>query len=131
VDHTVRGLLADAHRHQPFSPLDARLSARRAAALIAEAGVETTLYRGGLYLRGVEADHVWLAASADGEAFVVDTAFPLFSPAFREQLRRFVCGDSSREELAAAAEGSELDDRILGVFPAPVAYLGSPVWSAR
>lgn len=135
----VRVRLAAAHRDQPFSPLHTRLAARRAAAIMAEVGMTATVYRGGLDLRGVEVDHVWLAASAaaaddrhDEDApFVVDAAFPLFSPAFVAALRRFVAGDGEAEELAAAAEGAALDDRILGVFPPAVRYLGAPVWSAR
>lgn len=139
LDKRVRARLDAAHRDQPFSPLDTREAARRAAAIVADLGLQATIYRGGLDLRGVEVDHIWLAASAfaaqdrvdEFAPFVVDAAFPLFSPAFVAALRRFVAGDGTREELAAAAEGSAVDDRVLGVFPAPMRYLGAPVWSAR
>lgn len=131
VDTAVRELLATAHADEPFSPLDARSAARRAAALVTGLGLTATLYRGGLDLRGVEVDHVWLAASADGERFVVDAAFPLFCDAFVDVLRWFVCGDTTREELASVAAVSPLDERVVGVFPSPLRYLGAPVWSAR
>lgn len=131
LEEAVRQRLAPAHAEQPFSPLDPRLTARRVAALLTDLGLPLTLFRGGLDLRGVEVDHVWLAATAEGTPRVVDAAFPLFSEEFVAVLRRFVSGDGSREELAAAAEGSAVDDRVLGVFPPPVGYLGAPVWSAR
>jgi hypothetical protein len=127
----MRERLASAHAEEPFSPLDPRSAARRAAGLVTDLGLSATLYRGGLDLRGVEVDHVWLAASADGQSFVVDAAFPLFSDEFVDLLRWFVCGDTSREELASAAADSPLDDRVVGVFPPPLRYLGAPVWSAR
>ncbi len=131
VDAAVRERLAAAHAEQPFSPLDPRLAARRVSELLADLGLSVTLFRGGLDLRGVEVDHVWLAATAEGTPRVLDAAFPLFSDDFVTVLRRFVFGDGSRAELAAAAEGLAVDDRVLGVFPAPVGYLGKPVWSAR
>ena len=105
--------------------------ARRVADLVLYLGLPATLYRGGLDIRGVEVDHVWLAATADGDSFVVDAAFPLFSEEFVAVLRGFVCGDVTREELATVAADSPLDARVVGVFPPPVRYLGAPVWSAR
>lgn len=131
VDAAVRELLAAAHADEPFSPLDARSAARRAARVVTGLGLSATLYRGGLDLCGVEVDHVWLGASADGHPFVVDAAFPLFSEVFVDVLRWFVCGDSSREDLASAAAGSPLEERVVGVFPQRLRYLGAPVWSAR
>jgi len=134
----LRERLAEAHRHHPFSPLDIRSAIRRAAAVAAELGCTVTTYRGGLDLRGVEVDHLWLAAvPGPGEAggagapFVLDPAFPLFDDRFLAALRRFVAGDGSLQELADAAAGSGLDDRVLGVIPPPLRYLGIPVWSQR
>ena len=125
--------LRSAHTEQPFTPLEPRRAARRVAEIVAEFDLDATLYRGGLDLRGVEVDHVWLAVNPSDVAtsFVVDAAFPLFSPPFVAELRRFVCGDASREDLAVVAEDAPVDDRVLGVFPPPVHYLGAPVWSAR
>lgn len=146
LDTALRERLSAAHAEAPFSPLDPRQTARRVAAITGELGLAAIVYRGGLDLRGVEVDHVWLAAAPDGDPsqpreereereekapFVVDAAFPLFSQAFVTALRRFVAGDGTREELAVAAEGSMVDDRVLGVFPSPMCYLGVPVWSSR
>ena len=132
LDAAIRERLAASHAEQPFTPLEPRRAARRVAALCAELEVTATMYRGGLDLRGVEVDHVWLALDpGDSAAFVVDAAFPLFSPLFVDELRRFVCGDTSREQLAVLAQDAPVDERVLGVFPPPVHYLGAPVWSAR
>ena len=115
------------HRRAPFSPTDPRASVRRVVEVGAEIGVSATVIRGALDLRGTEVDHVW--ASVDG--VVVDVAFPVRHDAFVDALRRFVAGEVDADALADAAEGRGLDDRVLGVFPAPLGYLGSPVWSAR
>ncbi len=143
LDSALRERLSAAHAEAPFSPLDPRRTARRVAAITGELGLAAIVYRGGLDLRGVEVDHVWLAAAPGGDPlqpseereekapFVVDAAFPLFSEAFVAALRRFVAGDGTREELAVAAEGSLVDDRVLGVFPSPMCYMGVPVWSSR
>jgi hypothetical protein len=65
------------------------------------------------------------------DPFVLDPAFPLFSRDFVEALRSYVAGDGSREDLAVLAAETGLEERVLGEFPAPLAYLGSPVWSQR
>lgn len=131
----LRERLTAAHSDDPFSPLDIRGAVRRAAAVAADLGCSVTTYRGGLDLRGVEVDHLWLAAVPGPEdaadPFVLDPAFPVFDDRFLAALRRFVAGDGSPEELAAAAAGSRLDDRVLGVFPPPLRYLGMPVWTQR
>jgi hypothetical protein len=122
------------------SPLSipASLSTAPRASLLS--WVETTVYRGGLDLRGVEIDHVWLAATHPDPCapdpqlrtpFVVDVAFPLFVDHFVEVLRRFVAGDATAAELDRAAAGAGVRQRVVGLFPAPVRYLGVPVWSAR
>jgi len=140
LDAALRERLVAAHAQSPFSPLDTRQVARRAARIAGQLGLAATVYRGGLDLRGVEVDHVWLAAvfqpdrdPALGweEPFVLDAAFPLFSGDFVAALRRFVAGDGTREDLAGAAEGSPVDERVLGVFPSPMRYLGVPVWTER
>ncbi|MGH8909730.1 MAG: hypothetical protein ACRD0K_25375 [Egibacteraceae bacterium] len=66
-----------------------------------------------------------------GAPFVVDVTFPLFVDHFVEVLRRFVAGDATAAELDAAAAGTGVRQRVVGLFPAPVRYLGVPVWSAR
>lgn len=137
VTGAIRDRLDAAHAARPFSPLDPRDAVRRSAALLTEVGMTSTVYRGGLDLRGAEVDHVWLVASGSvhgqrgGEPFVLDAAFPLFHAAFVDVLRRFVAGDGDAEELAAAAAGSLIGDRVVGLVPAPMRYVGAPVWSSR
>jgi hypothetical protein len=127
----VLARLDDEHRAEPFSALDPRTVVRRVARIIGELGVATTVYRGGLDLRGAEIDHLWLAADRPEALFVVDVAFPLFADRFVEVLRRFVAGDATAAELDAAASGTGVRERVVGLFPPPVRYLGTPVWSAR
>lgn len=134
----LRERLTVAHSDAPFSPLDIRGALRRAAAVASDLGCSVTTYRGGLDLRGVEVDHLWLAAVPGPDAvnrmaapFVLDPAFPVFDDRFLAALRRYVAGDGSPEELAEAAAGSGLDYRVLGVIPFPLRYLGRPVWSER
>lgn len=140
LDAALRERFAAAHARSPFSPLDTRQAARRAARIAGQLGLAATIFRGGLDLRGVEVDHVWIAAvSTPGRdpdlggqgPFVLDAAFPLFAPDFVAALRSYVAGDGTREDLAGAAENSPLDERVLGVFPAPMRYLGVPVWTER
>lgn len=92
-----------------------------------------TVYRGGLDLRGAEIDHLWLAAIPllPGAPLVLDVAFPLFAERFVELLRRFVAGDATPAELDKVASGAGVRQRVVGLFPEPVRYLGAPVWSAR
>jgi hypothetical protein len=143
----LRRRLARAHAEEPFSVLDPRHTVRRVAALAADLHLETTIYRGGLDLRGFEVDHVWLGVSctklgATPEAgseggstphapWVVDATFPLFMDRFVEALHDFVAGYLPAEALADLAEGAGVDQRVVGLFPDPVRYLGAPVWSAR
>lgn len=145
----VRERLERAHAQAPFSPLDPRAAARRTTQLVADLGLEGTVYRGGLDLRGTEVDHVWLAvvtrdddrqhasraypgAAGVSPAFwVLDAAFPLFAEAFVAALRRFVAGDAEPSDLADSAASSGVSERILGEFPSAVRYIGAPVWSSR
>ncbi|MPZ88857.1 MAG: hypothetical protein GEU81_12440, partial [Nitriliruptorales bacterium] len=130
LDTAVRRRLADAHEQEPFSPLRVRQAASRVADIVKEVGLTVAVYRGGLDLRGVEVDHLWLAAvqgfdSAEAKPrgqeppFVLDVAFPLFDQGFVAALRRFVAGDGTHEELAAAAEIAHVNDRVVGVIPPP------------
>ncbi|MBA2576360.1 MAG: hypothetical protein H0V05_06905 [Euzebyaceae bacterium] len=127
LDRDLRDRLETAHRDEPFSAIDARATVRRVAGLVAGLGAATTVYRGGLDLRGIEVDHLWLAL----EGRVLDAAFPLFVDEFVLALRGFVSGDVAAEELGAAADQAGMAHRVLGRFPAPVRYLGMPVWAAR
>jgi hypothetical protein len=131
----LRGRLGEAHRAEPFSTLQPRATAQRVVAIVERVGLQATLYRGGVDLRGSEADHVWLGGAVppdvDTPAYVVDVAYPLFAEEFLATLRAFVAGDAPPERLAEVAAGAGLEDRVLGVFPEPVRYLGTPVWSAR
>lgn len=127
LDTKLRRRLTAAHRDDPLSAVDARATVRRVAAVTADLGLSTTVYRGGLDLRGWEVDHVWL----DVHGRVVDAAFPLFVEEFVDVLRRFVAGDAAAEELAAAAVGATVDQRVLGLFPPTAGYLGQPVWRQR
>ena len=123
----VHARLRRAHGERPFSATDPRDTVRRVAGITADLGLQATVYRGVVDLRGAEVDHVWL----DLQGRVVDAAFPLREDGFVELLRRFVAGDLDADELALAAEHMELDARVLGEFPEPIRYLGRPVWSSR
>lgn len=123
----LRELLCRAHVDEPFSPVRPRATARRVGALASGMGLTARLYRGGVELTGAEIDHVWLAV----DDAVVDVAFPLFAPAFRRLLPRFVAGEIEADDLEAAAAASGIDDRVLGVLPPRVRYVGSPVWADR
>jgi hypothetical protein len=127
ISPPLRRRLLRAHGSRPFSAVDPRTAARRTAAIAEDLGLEVTLYRGALDLRGSEVDHVWV----DLNGCVIDVAFPLFMPAFVDALRRFVAGDAEAADLDAAASAAGLDQRVLGEFPAPLRYRGEPVWSAR
>jgi len=123
----LRAGLMRAHERQPFSPLEPRETVRRVAAIAAGLGLCPTVYRGGLDLRGSEIDHLWL----DVDGRVVDVAFPLFAHGFVSVLRAYVAGDVEADDVAAAAEAASVDQRVVGLFPAPLRYCGQPVWSAR
>lgn len=123
----LRILLHRAHTREPFSPVRPRAAARRVGALAAEVGLAARLYRGGVELTGTEVDHVWLAV----DDVVIDLAFPLFAPAFRDVLPRFVAGEVEIEVLDEVAASSGIDDRVLGLLPPRVRYVGSPVWAER
>jgi hypothetical protein len=128
----LRRRLRRAHDDEPFSPLEPRITVRRAVEIVEGVGLRATVYRGGLDLRGSEIDHVWLAVGADpGDSYVVDAAFPLFAAGFVDALRAFVAGDADPDQLAAIADRADIDERVLGLFPEPLRYLGRPVWSAE
>lgn len=123
----LRMLLRRAHAQEPFSPLRPRAAARRVGALASEIGMSAHLYRGGVELTGTEVDHVWLAV----DDLVIDLAFPLFAPAFRSLLPRFVAGEIEAVELEQVAAMTGIDERVLGVLPPRVRYIGRPVWVER
>lgn len=127
LDHRLRERLARGHRREPFNPGDSRAAVRRVVELGADLDAAAQVFRGGLDLRGHEVDHVWV--SFDG--VVVDAAYPLHDPAFVDVLRRFVAGEIEAGALDEAADGSDIADRVLGVFPEPLRYIGRPVWSER
>lgn len=127
LERRLREALTAGHRREPFSPGDTRDAVRRVVELGAGLDAAARVFRGGLDLRGHEVDHVWV--SFDG--VVVDAAYPLHDPTFVDTLRRFVAGELEAGALDKAADGSDMTDRILGVFPEPVRYIGSPVWSDR
>jgi hypothetical protein len=104
-----------------------RAAARRVGALASEIGMSAHLYRGGVELTGTEVDHVWLAVND----LVIDLAFPLFAPSFRSLLPRFVAGEIEAVELEHAAATAGIDERVLGVLPPRVRYVGRPVWAER
>jgi hypothetical protein len=123
----LRTRLLDAHDAEPFSALDPRQAARRAADIAGQLGLRATVVRGGLDLDGSELDHIWL----DVEGCVLDVAFPLFVPTFVRLLRGWVTGEVDSDELEAVAVAAGLEHRVLGEFPAPLQYRGQPVWAAR
>ena len=123
----LRELVHRAHQQDPFSPLRPRAAARRVGALASEVGLPAHLDRGCLELTGIEVDHVWLAV----DDLVIDLAFPLFEPAFRELLPPFVAGEIEAVELEKAAARAGVEARVLGVLPPRVRYVGRPVWVDR
>lgn len=127
IGGVLRERLAAEHVASPFSPLDPRAAARRVVDVVADLGGTATVYRGTLDLRGSEVDHVWIGV----DDRVVDVTFPLFVRGFVDVLRDFVAGDADSSDLANAAAGAGLEDRVLGVFPPPLRYRGAPVWAAR
>ena len=127
VAQALRARLGVAHAAEPFSPLDPRATVKRVALVVRDIGAEGTVFRGGLDLRGSEIDHLWL----DVDGCVVDLAFPVFVDDFVVVLRRYVAGDARPADLAAIAAVAGVDERVLGLFPAPLRYCGEPVWSAR
>ena len=127
IERRLRQRLARGHRSEPLSPADTRGAVRRVVALGAALDAPAQVFRGALDLRGHEVDHLWV--SFDG--VVVDAAYPLHTPAFVDALRRFVAGELDSGALDEAADGSDISDRVLGVFPEPVRYIGSPVWGDR
>lgn len=126
-DRRLRGRLAEQHEAEPFTPHDTRATVRRVVQVGSRLGMSARMFRGGLDLHGIEVDHVW--ASLDG--VVVDAAFPLLDEGFVEVLRLFVAGDAEMDDLVGAADGSDLTRRIIGEFPAPLRYVGCPVWTER
>lgn len=133
VGGRLRTRLEREHEREPFSPLDPRSAVRRVIAVADELGLVTRVYRGGVDLRGIEADHVWLEVTGENlpAAYVVDAAFPLFIDRFVDTLRRFVAGDAQPTDLLAAAAEATVGDRVIGMFPRTVRYHGAPVWRPR
>lgn len=135
VAAAVRTRLARVHVARPLSSVDPRETIQRVRAALAGLPLEFDVYRGGLDLRGVEVDHLWLgvrpAADEPDGAFVLDAAFPLFDDRFVSMLRRFVAGDAGTDDLADAARQAGVDDRVLGLYPDPMRYRGQPLWTAR
>jgi hypothetical protein len=128
----LRERLVAAHGEEPLSSVDPRGTIRRVAAVLSDLGCATVMYRGGLDLRGIEVDHVWLATGPGPDApFVIDAAYPLFAEAFVRTLRRFVAGEVPAEALDAVASDAGVEARVLGEYPEPMRYLGRPVWSDR
>lgn len=127
LQSVVRVALQRAHDAEPFAVADVRATATRVRTVLDGVGVQTTPYRGGLDLGGVEVDHLWV----DVAGHVIDAAYPLFVDDFIEVLRGYVTGLHPAEELEASASGTGLDARVLGRFPARLRYVGAPVWSAR
>lgn len=135
VAATLHRLLVEAHDAEPFSTLQPRQTAGRVLAIAEQVGLTATLYRGGVDLRGTEVDHVWLGVvvtpDVGSPAYVLDAAYPLFAAEFVATLRAFVAGDAAAERLAEVAARAGMEERVVGLFPDPVRYLGVPVWSAR
>lgn len=125
--HALREALMWAHAQDPFSPARPRATARRVGALASGVGLGARLYRGGVDVCGAEVDHVWLAV----DDIVIDVAFPLFVPAFRRLLPRFVAGEVEPDELESAAAEAGIEQRVLGVLPPRTRYIGQPVWVER
>lgn len=125
-------IVGAAHHESPFSTMDPRSTVRRTIALLDDLGHEGVVYRGGLDLRGVEVDHVWIGlaqpASEPGGHAVLDLAFPLFDDAFVSVLRRFVAGDAAGAELQEVGLRARINERVLGDFPARMRYVGVPLW---
>lgn len=126
-DTRLREWLATEHALEPFSSVDTRATVRRVVDVGTRLGLETRVYRGGLDLGGSEVDHVW--ASVDG--VVVDAAFPVLDPEFVDVLRRFVAGDLGADDVAGAAHDIAFGQRVIGLFPSPLRYIGVPVWTQR
>lgn len=119
--------LADEHADSPFSSVDSRSTVRRVTDVSERLGMSGRVFRGGLDLRGAEVDHVWV--SIDG--VVVDAAFPVLAEGFVDLLRQYVAGEADAADLEAAATGLDVEARVVGAFPAGLAYVGSPVWTQR
>ena len=127
IDVELRRRLCKAHAEAPFSAAHPRQTARRVVEIAGGLGLATTMYRGGVDLQGTEVDHVWL----DVGGRVVDAAFPLYRHDFVSLLREYVAGDVSVEALELSAINASVDQRVLGLFPARIRYLGAPVWNHR
>lgn len=122
-------LLRDAHDTEPFTPRDPRAGTRRALSLVESVGLSAITIRGAVDVAGVEVDHIWLAVADDaGDPWVLDPAFPLHQRSFVSMLGGYVAGVLSADDLAAAAAGAGLDDRVVGRFPRGTTYRGEPVW---
>lgn len=119
--------LAAAHRGQPFPTMDPRATARRVARIAEKLSIPATVYRGALDLGGAEVDHLWV----DVHGCVVDAAYPVFADDFLALLRRWIVDEAPVAALEAVAARADLRQRVFGVFPDPLRYLGAPVWGTR
>jgi hypothetical protein len=72
-----------------------------------------------------------LKSITSGSPSTIDLAFPLFAPSFCSLLPRFVAGEIEAIELEQAAATTGIDERVLGVLPPRVRYVGRPVWAER
>lgn len=118
--------LAHEHARRPFGPREVRGAAARVVAIARELGLDAVVVRGGLDVGGAELDHVW-AVVADR---VVDVSLPVASAPFQVVLRAYVAGDLDDEVLDRRAHGYPLSSRVVGEYPAPVSYVGLPVWGS-
>ncbi|CAN5188291.1 hypothetical protein BH23ACT9_BH23ACT9_08470 [soil metagenome] len=127
----VRRLTVD-HAERPFSPGDPRETVVRVGRHLGDLGLQAVRIRGTVTVTGVEVDHVWLAVGSPGtDGWVLDASLPLREPAFVGALAGYVAGMISGAELAAAALGMGIEQRVLGVFPPSATYRGQPYWSTR
>ncbi|MBW3657558.1 MAG: hypothetical protein KY457_02895 [Actinobacteria bacterium] len=123
----LRSALAREHAREPFTPRDVRSAVARVRSVASGLGVEADVVRGGVDVGGAELDHVW--AVVDGH--VVDVTMPLRATAFADVLRTYVAGDVDDDELDSVAHGYGFEWRVVGEFPAPLRYVGLPVWGQR
>lgn len=123
----LRSALAREHAREPFTPRDVRSAAARVQDVASTLGFEVDVVRGGVDVGGAELDHVWAVVVGH----VVDVTMPLRSSTFADVLRAYVAGDIDDDELDHTARGYAFEWRVLGEFPAPLRYVGLPVWSQR
>lgn len=123
----LRLALQAAHLQRPFPTVDPRTTARRVVEIASGLGIPATVCRGALDLGGAEVDHLWV----DVHGCVVDVAYPLFAEDFIVALRRWIVDEAPAEALEAVGGQAAMEQRVFGLFPDPLAYLGGPLWSHR